>query len=233
MAAREESRTTGRPGHDVILMDMQMPVMDGYAATRLLRGKGYQGLIIALTAHAMASDRTRCLDAGCDDHATKPVNHRQLLEVILKQLDRVRQEAGSPADATPAPAEPVAPPSVPPDQAAAGSSEPSSPAASLAPFACGLSPSDIAALTERFVARLPERVTDMQEALGKSDVAALAALAHKLKGVAGGYGFGSITDAAAILEDSANAGTALAALEEQVKTLTELCRRARTATPAV
>ena len=90
---REALTALEKGSYDVVLMDVQMPEMDGFEATRIIRamekGTGLHQQIIALTAHALTSDRERCMEAGMDDYLTKPIRPRELDELLESCLQRV------------------------------------------------------------------------------------------------------------------------------------------------
>ena len=168
---------------DLILMDMQMPVMDGYAATRLIRENGITIPIFALTAHAMKGFEQGCRDAGCSGFLTKPIDIDVLLERIGEVLDGKQVEDMNSAQYS-------AMPSIPSD---------SSPILSSLP----MDVPEFSAIVHSFGTRLDEVIQGMIDAMSEQDFGKLAELAHWLKGSGGTVGFGVFTEPAARLENSA------------------------------
>ena len=85
----------GRP-YDLILMDIQMPNMNGYEATRWLRQHGWKGPVVAMTAHALVGDREKCLEAGCDDYISKPITAKGLHAVLTRYLQAAKRPGAGP-----------------------------------------------------------------------------------------------------------------------------------------
>jgi len=192
--------------YDLVLMDCQMPELDGFEATRLLRereGDGHRTPVVAMTANAMSGDRERCLEAGMDGYLTKPVRPDELTAAISQWLPRVE-------------ADPDAAPSSTTDQ-----TEP--PEEGLqAPNLVVLDRSQLAELralggsastefmTELIGAFLSEGVAEVEQirasAVGQ-DAAGILTAAHRLKGSAMNLGCQALADAADDLESLARAGS--------------------------
>ncbi len=96
----QAAQEKGQP-YDLVLMDVQMPIMDGYTATGKLRELGFQGPVIALTAHAMKGELQKAKQAGCNDHLAKPFRKQQLLQTVARHLDAAspQTEQSSPKSA--------------------------------------------------------------------------------------------------------------------------------------
>jgi PAS domain S-box-containing protein len=95
---REVIEKTTAESFDLILMDMHMPNMNGYEATRLLREKGFKKPILALTASVMRSDVDQCLKAGCDEHLIKPIDRQKLFAALRKYLSTDEDTSGDKID---------------------------------------------------------------------------------------------------------------------------------------
>jgi len=217
----EAIRLIERNEYDVVLMDMQMPVMDGVAATRLLRADArFKDLpIIAMTANAMASDREVCLDAGMNDHIAKPIDPHQLFGVLRRWIRRGEHaEDGKMTGGAAAPS-----------QAEAADAE--SLALTGVDTAAGLrltgGRSRYESLLRKFAERYDGAVKAMRLSLAGGDAAEAERAAHSLKGAAATLGAGPLSEAAAQAEIAIRTGESVeealdalpAALDPVVKSI--------------
>ncbi|MEZ5650129.1 MAG: ATP-binding protein [Burkholderiaceae bacterium] len=191
---QEACRLATSEHFDVVLMDMQMPVMDGYTATRTLREKGVRLPIIAFTAHALTGFDKEIREVGCDNYLTKPIDINAMLELLSQYL------RGHVVELTAGPA------ALPMFGGAPANNDERHDISPLHSRLAGVE--RLRPIIAGFVERLPERMDAIRQAQQRGDLTELAGHAHWLKGSAGSVGFDAFTEPSAKLERAAKGGDA-------------------------
>jgi PAS domain S-box-containing protein len=210
-------REAGPSGYDLVLMDVQMPDMDGYEATRLIHQLAPKLKVLALTAHALPEERRRCLAAGMVAHVTKPIDQAELIRVLLAQsegmprrsaTERAPNAVASPTVTTPIPisstATEMGPTSPPPSKPALQWPELAGTDFAAALTRCAGRQELLAKLLGTFSKQYSQHQTLFEEAK-ITGLPALCSAAHRLKGLAGNLGLITLAERATALEAAAGA----------------------------
>ena len=185
------------PPFDIVLMDLQMPEMDGYTATQTLRADPRFGRlpIVAITAHALVEERERCLQAGMNDHVTKPIDPDALF-AALARWTRPREAAPPGAHSPSAPVTEAPLPEIEGIDIAGGLKRVAG------------NKRLYRSLIEQFAAKQADAGSRIAAALSAGDRVLAERHAHTLKGVAGNIGIGTVQDAAARIEKAIHENSA-------------------------
>lgn len=211
-------------GFDIILMDIQLPVMDGYTVTEELRRQGYTQPIIAVTAHALAEERARCLECGFSDYLSKPVDIERLMRTVMRYTGR---------DLSPNVL-------LKPDSSGEGGEREAAPredsargnlARGGAIFSKYHKQALYRPMIQEFVRGLDERLAESGSCIEQKKWDQLSRLMHQLKGAAATYGYAVLSDAAGSLESSVRQlerdphETLMPRISEGMHGLLDLCQR--------
>lgn len=200
--------------YDVILSDIQMPVMDGYKAAEAMREAGLTQPIVALTANAMQGFEERILACGFSNYMTKPIDIDALTQLLAKML------GGKAVDA------PIG------DEPPAEEADVLEPATAEGSIYSRLANKPaFAPIITRFVDQLPGDIDELHQAKKDADNQQIAAIAHRLKGSGGTVGFDALFEPAKQLESAAKAANA-AAIDSAMQELVRIAKLVRSGTPA-